>query len=162
MTFSSAGSIRPRGRRADLRVDFGDGTTSTAANPTKTYTTNGTYTADADGHATRRAHRHGERARSTVGNTAPTVTVTAPADGQLFTFGDTVPFSITVTDPEDGTIDCTRVKVTYVLGHDSHGHQITSQTGCTGSITIPVDGEHDAAANIFGVFDAEYTDNGAA
>ena len=71
-----------------------------------------------------------------------------------------MPFRITVTDPEDGTIDCAKVKMTYVLGHDSHGHQITSQTGCTGTITIPVDGEHDAAANIFGVFDAEYTDEG--
>ena len=50
--------------------------------------------------------------------------------------------------------------MTYSLGHDSHAHQITSKTGCTGSITVPVDGEHDAAANIFGVFDAAYTDNG--
>ena len=50
--------------------------------------------------------------------------------------------------------------MTYVLGHDSHGHQITSKNGCSGSITIPVDGEHDDAANIFAVFDAEYTDAG--
>ena len=77
------------------------------------------------------------------------MTITTPANGQLFAFGDTVPFQITVTDPEDGTIDCARVKMTYVLGHDSHGHQITSQTGCSGTITIPVDGEHDDAANIF-------------
>jgi hypothetical protein len=48
--------------------------------------------------------------------------------------------------------------MTYVLGHDSHGHQITSVNGCSGSITIPVDGEHDDAANIFAVFDAEYAD----
>ena len=54
-----------------------------------------------------------------------------------------MPFTITVTDPEDGTIDCTKVKMTYVLGHDSHGHQITSSNGCSGTITIPVDGEHD-------------------
>jgi len=49
--------------------------------------------------------------------------------------------------------------MTYLLGHDSHAHQITSQTGCTGTITVPVDGEHDAAANVFGVWTAEYTDN---
>ncbi len=30
-----------------------------------------------------------------VGNTAPTVTINTPANGQLFTFGDTVPFQIT-------------------------------------------------------------------
>jgi hypothetical protein len=83
-----------------------------------------------------------------------------PTDGQLFSFGDTVPFQVNVTDPEDGTIDCSRVKVTYFLGHDVHQHQITSKNGCSGSIAVPVDGEHDSAANVYGVFDAEYTDNG--
>jgi hypothetical protein len=66
-----------------------------------------------------------------------------------------------VSDPEDGPIDCARVKLTYVLGHDSHGHPITSQNGCSGSIAVPIDGEHDPAANVYGVFDAEYTDRGA-
>jgi hypothetical protein len=97
----------------------------------------------------------------TVGNTAPTVTVALPGDGQLFSFGDTVPFQISATDPEDGTIDCTRAKMTYLLGHDQHAHEITAvQSGCTGVIAVPVDGEHDASANIYGVFDAQYTDVG--
>jgi type 1 glutamine amidotransferase len=81
-------------------------------------------------------------------------------DGQLVEFGDTVPFRFDVTDPEDGSTNCARAKLTYVLGHDSHGHQITSVDGCSGEITIPVDGEHDDAANIFGIFDAQYTDEG--
>jgi hypothetical protein len=88
------------------------------------------------------------------------VNLQAPVNGQLFSFGDTVPFQVSVSDPEDGTIDCTRVKVTYLLGHDAHQHQITQKTGCSGSIAVPVDGEHDPAANVYGVFDAEYTDNG--
>jgi hypothetical protein len=50
--------------------------------------------------------------------------------------------------------------MTYVLGHDQHAHQITSQNGCAGTITIPVDGEHDSASNIFPIFDAQYTDKG--
>src|SRR5262249_48225118 len=72
-------------------------------------------------------------------------------------FGEAVPWSVTVTDPEDGTIDCSNVTMNYVLGHDQHAHQITSQTGCSGTITIPVDGEHDAASNIFPIFDPSYT-----
>ena len=95
-----------------------------------------------------------------MGNTAPSLTLTAPTNGQLFSFGDTVPFTVTGTDPEDGAVDCAKVKVTYFLGHDSHEHQITSKNGCTGSLTVPTDGEHDSAANLYGVFDAEYTDAG--
>ncbi len=48
------------------------------------------------------------------------------------------------------------MKINYILGHDSHGHPITSATGCSGSIQTTVDGEHDSSANIFGVFDAQY------
>ncbi|NBE84656.1 RICIN domain-containing protein [Micromonospora rubida] len=159
VNFSSAGSTDPDGGALTYAWAFGDGTTSTVANPAKTYTANGTYTAtltvrDPEG-ATGSAG-----VTITVGNTAPTVAVNSPGNGRLFSFGDTVPFSISVTDPEDGTIDCAKVKMTYVLGHDQHGHQITSANGCSGSIAVPVDGEHDDAANIFAVFDAEYTDSG--
>ncbi|MEY9485002.1 hypothetical protein RKD26_000796 [Streptomyces calvus] len=96
-----------------------------------------------------------------VGNTAPTVVLETPGDGQLFSFGDAVPFTVKVTDPEDGrAIDCSKVKVSFILGHDSHGHPLTSANGCSGTIQTSADGGHDDDANIFGVFDAEYTDNG--
>jgi glucose/arabinose dehydrogenase/PKD repeat protein len=159
VSFSSAGSSDPEGGALTYSWNFGDGTTSTAANPGKTYTANGAYTAT----LTVRDPQGLTGTASvivTVGNTAPTVSLTTPADGQPFSFGDTVPFQVTVSDPEDGTIDCGRVTVAYFLGHDSHRHQITSETGCSGSITVPVDGEHDAAANIYGVFEASYTDGG--
>ncbi|MGI5292170.1 lectin [Nonomuraea polychroma] len=159
VNFSSAGSSDPEGGALTYSWHFGDGTTSTAANPSKTYTVNGTYTATL-------TVRDPQGLPGTanvivnVGNTAPTVSLTTPAEGQLFSFGDTVPYQVTVSDPEDGTIDCTGVTVAYFLGHDSHRHKITSKTGCSGSISVPVDGEHDAAANIYGVFEASYTDNG--
>ncbi|HET6483869.1 MAG TPA: PQQ-dependent sugar dehydrogenase [Actinoplanes sp.] len=159
VVFSSAGSSDPEGGALSYLWTFGDGTTSTAANPTKTYTGNGNFTA-----TLKVTDPTGLTATAsvpiTVGNTAPTVTLTTPADGALFSFGDTVPFTVTVSDPEDGTIDCSKVTVTYLLGHDSHAHQITSKTGCSGTLTVPADGEHDSAANIFGVFVASYTDNG--
>ncbi|MDX2524439.1 carbohydrate-binding protein [Streptomyces europaeiscabiei] len=158
VTFSSAGSSDPDGGALTYAWSFGDGTTSTVANPTKTYNANGDYTATLTVRDPQGATGTAD-VRITVGNTAPTVTINSPTAGEIFAFGDTVPFSITVTDPEDGTVDCTKVKLTYIVGHDSHGHPITSKTGCSGTITIPVDGEHDDAANIFAVFDAEYTDN---
>jgi hypothetical protein len=52
------------------------------------------------------------------------------------------------------------VTVTFILGHDTHGHPITSVNGCSGTIQTTSDGGHDENANIFGVLDAEYTDNG--
>ncbi|MFG2356324.1 carbohydrate-binding protein [Streptomyces sp. NPDC048521] len=157
--FSSQGSSDPEGRTLTYSWDFGDGSTSTQANPSHTYTTKGTYrptltVKDPEG-LTGTASLV-----ITAGNTAPTVTLQTPADGQLFSFGDTVPFRVQAADPEDGTVDCAKVKVTYLLGHDSHTHAITSAGGCSGTITVPQDGEHDSAANLYGVFDAEYTDSG--
>ncbi|MGW1335194.1 PQQ-dependent sugar dehydrogenase [Streptomyces rubiginosohelvolus] len=159
VSFSSAGSADPEGGNLTYAWDFGDGATSTDPNPSHTYTTAGTYNptltvTDPEG-LTGTASLV-----VTAGNTAPTVTLTTPADGSLFSFGDSVPFTVTVSDPEDGTVDCSKVKVTYLLGHDSHRHQITSKNGCSGTIDVPVDDEHDSAANIYGVFDAEYTDAG--
>ncbi len=160
VSFSSAGSTDPEGGALTYSWNFGDGNTSTAANPSHTFTGNGqrtvTLTVTDPGGRTSVAG-----VVVTVGNTAPTVTITTPITGSLFAFGNTLPYTITVSDPEDATIDCGRVKLNYVLGHDSHGHPITSKTGCSGTLQIPVDGEHDAAANLFAVFDAEYTDLGA-
>ncbi|WP_424862437.1 ThuA domain-containing protein [Streptomyces sp. MMS24-I29] len=157
--FSSAGTVDPDGDALTYAWDFGDGSTSTAADPTYTYRKNGTYTATVTAKdPTGRTASAG--VHITVGNTAPEVELKLPGDGQLFAFGDDVPFQVTVTDPEDGTIDCAKVEVRFVLGHDSHGHPITTVNGCSGTIKTAMDGGHDPNANIFGVIDASYTDGG--
>lgn len=158
--FSSAGTTDQDGDTLTHHWDFGDGTSSTAANPTHTYRQNGTYTATLT--AKDPSGRTGSAAvRVVVGNTAPTVTLQLPQDGQLFSFGDAVPFTVKVTDPEDGqNIDCSKVTVNFILGHDTHGHPLTSANGCSGTIQTSADGGHDENEDIFGVFDAEYTDNG--
>ncbi|WP_327678587.1 ThuA domain-containing protein [Streptomyces sp. NBC_00467] len=162
VAFSSAGTTDGDGDALTYAWDFGDGGTSTDANPSHTYKKNGTYTATVT--AKDPTGRTGSASvHVVVGNTAPKVTLELPAEGTLFSFGDEIPFKVTVTDPEDGAagaIDCAKVKVTYILGHDSHGHPVTSANGCTGTIKTSSDGGHDPNANIFGVFDAEYTDGG--
>src|SRR5207244_1001224 len=98
VNFSSVGSSDPEGGALSFSWNFGDGTTSTAANPAHTYTSNGVRT------ATLTVTDPGGRTGSasvviTVGNTAPAVTITSPINGSLFNFGDTVSYTISVNDP---------------------------------------------------------------
>ncbi|MFJ4466772.1 PQQ-dependent sugar dehydrogenase [Streptomyces sp. NPDC089424] len=160
VSFSSAGTTDPDGDAFSHSWRFGDGGTSTAADPTHTYRANGQYTATLT--VTDSTGRSGTASVPiTVGNTAPTVRLDLPADGSIYDFGAAIPFRVTVTDPEDGTVDCSKVKVSFIIGHDSHGHPQTSATGCSGTLQTSADGEHDPDANLFGVLDAEYTDEGA-
>ncbi|WP_435270361.1 PQQ-dependent sugar dehydrogenase [Streptomyces sp. 1222.5] len=160
VAFSSAGTSDQDGDALTYSWDFGDGATSTAADPTHKYKKNGTYTATVTAKDT--TGRTGSASvRVVVGNTAPKVTLELPQDGQLFSFGDAVPFKVKVTDPEDGrAVDCSKVTVNFILGHDTHGHPLTSAQGCSGTIQTSADGGHDEDANIFGVLDAQYTDGG--
>ncbi|MHA4817284.1 ThuA domain-containing protein [Streptomyces aculeolatus] len=157
--FSSEGTTDPDSTDLTYAWDFGDGATSDQPDPAHTYAENGTY--DATLTVTDPEGRDGTaNVQVVVGNTAPTVKLDLPENGQLFSFGDKVPFKVTVTDPEDSDIDCSKVKVTYGVGHDSHAHPITSANGCSGTIDSPADGEHDPNANLFGDFTATYTDGG--
>jgi hypothetical protein len=97
----------------------------------------------------------------TVGNTSPTVVVNTPVEGGTFAFGDNIPFSVTVTDPEDGTVNCSEVQVTFVLGHDTHGHAEEGTTGCSGVLHTNAD-DVSHGGNVFGVISATYTDHGGA
>ena len=163
VAFTSAGSADPDpGDSISFAWDLdGNGTTdSTDPSPSFTYTANGVYQAkltvtDSSGR-TATANTTIE-----VGNTAPAVTITTPVQGGFFNWGDAVPWTVTVTDPEDGPIDCSRVTVSFALGHDNHGHGEGSQTGCSGVLqTDPADATH-AGGYLFGGITASYTDLGA-
>ncbi|MER7168656.1 ThuA domain-containing protein [Micromonospora sp. NPDC000207] len=162
VNFDATASYDPDpGESISFAWDFtSDGTVDSADPVTSfTYTENGTYTARLT--VTDSSGKTAVLTRQiTVGNTAPTVTVTSPIPGSLFNWGDEVPYVVTVTDPEDGTIDCSRVTVTFVLGHDDHGHPDGSVTGCTGTIPTPADGADHAGSYLYGGLSASYTDLG--
>ncbi|MEU0150435.1 ThuA domain-containing protein [Micromonospora fulviviridis] len=162
VAFSSDGSKDPDPADSiSFDWDFdGNGTTdSIDPNPSFTYTTNGVYTArltvtDSSGKTA------SANTTITVGNTAPTVTVTTPLEGGFFNWGDDIPWTVTVTDPEDGPVDCAKVEVTFVLGHDTHGHGEANQFGCSG--VLPTDADDASHGGyIYGVVSASYTDQGA-
>lgn len=161
--FTSAGSNDPDpGDSITYAWDFNnDGTVdSSEPDPSFTYTANGLYTAKLT--VTDSSGKTAVTSQTIeVGNTAPTVTLTTPPDGGVFNWGDRVPWSVTVTDPEDGPIDCSKVTVSFALGHDNHGHGEGSQTGCSGVLqTDPADATH-ANGYLYGGFTASYTDKGA-
>ncbi|MFE2726161.1 ThuA domain-containing protein [Kitasatospora sp. NPDC059327] len=158
--FSSAGSSDPENGALTYRWAFGDGATSTEANPTHTYAQRGTYGAQLT--VTDPTGRTGTANLSiTAGNTTPTVRFNGPADGAMYAWGDLIPYSVSVTDPEDGTIDCNRVTTQGNIGHDAHKHPLGSPIqGCSGTIVAEADEEHqNSNAHIIG--SASYTDNGA-
>jgi glucose/arabinose dehydrogenase len=97
---SSAGSSDPFGLPLTYSWNFGDGSAaSSAANPSHTYSTNGTYTATvtvSDG-----AHSSTASTQVVVGQSPPTAAINAPS---TYNAGDTVSFSGSATDPVDGTL----------------------------------------------------------
>ncbi len=127
--------------------------------PSFTYTANGVYTArltvtDSSGKT------DSQTTEITVGNTSPTIAIETPLDGDFFEFGQDIPFSVTVTDPEDGPVDCSRVEVTFVLVHDTHGHGEDSVNACSGVLhTDAADASHGGA--LAGGISVTYTDLGA-
>jgi hypothetical protein len=129
---------------------------STAPTVTHTYTRNGDFEAtlrvvDSTGRSAAAS------VRVIVGNEFPVVTLTVEPEGGTFQFGDSVTYSVTVQD--DTPVDCSQVSVAYILGHDEHGHPLSSSVGCTGTIQTFVDSGHGGAGNLRGVFSATYTDN---
>jgi cytochrome c len=155
--FSSAGTEDPDGDTIAYAWDFdANGTVdSREANPTFTYTQRGIY--EATLRVTDTTGRSASNSvRIIIGNQAPVVNLTVVSTTPPFNFGDTVHFTVTVTD--DQPVDCARVNVAYILGHDQHGHPQTSTAGCEGDISVPIDEAHVGAANIAAVFVATYTD----
>jgi len=160
--FSSEGSHDPDGEPLAYAWDFdGNGTVdSTEANPTHVYTQTGNYAArltvsDVGG-------KTGTSAETiTVGNTRPTVKLEFPSTGLIYDHGDRVQYKVTVTDPEDGAIDCSKVMVQTALGHNEHAHGDQSSTGCEGTVIVPPAWEAEDQF-IFYVLNVSYTDSGGA
>ncbi|PSL02756.1 glucose/arabinose dehydrogenase [Haloactinopolyspora alba] len=166
VAFTGDGSHDPDGDELTYAWDFGDGATSDVVNPTHTFSEPGEYTVqltvtDPSGRSS------SSNLTITAGNSRPEVTIEAPADGQVFTWGDEIPYRVSVTDAEDGTggeIDCSRVTVQQGLFHDeggnAHVHPGTSQTGCEGVIATQPDAEHGEGADVTALITASYTDLG--
>ncbi|MFZ4518382.1 MAG: PKD domain-containing protein [Microthrixaceae bacterium] len=90
--FSSTGSADPAGTTVRFLWEFGDGTTSTAANPTKTYGAVGSFTAVLTV-TTAGGTTATDYVVVRVDNRVPTAVIAAPADNSSVFRGQTVSFS---------------------------------------------------------------------
>ena len=139
VAFSSAGSSDPEGRPLTYRWDFGDGTTSTLANPSRTFTTAGRYTVrltTSDG----TLETVSSALTITVGS-PPVPRIIAPAAGRTFRAGEVIAYSGDATDPQDGTLPASALSWKIVFHHDGHIHPVMDGTpGSSGTLQIPTSG----------------------
>jgi glucose/arabinose dehydrogenase len=141
--FSSAGSGDPDGEPLTYQWTFGDGTTSTEENPTKTYDAKGVYIA----RLTVSAGGEQVNAQPIVIQVglAPELTVSAPTEGQLYRAGDTITYNAFARDAAGFDIDDGDIKTEVRLHHGNHFHPFVGPlTGRAGSFTIPRTGEASA------------------
>ena len=120
----------------------------------------------------RQTHSHGPQRRARrggdvsiiAGNARPEVSFKAPVDGRFADLKGRIPFKVAVKDRGAGTVDCTKVKVTYSLGHNEHAHPqgaIPVRRDCTGVYRPrPEAGNDPTAAYVYHVLEASYTDGG--
>ena len=141
VNFSSAGSSDPEGQPLTYQWTFGDGQSSTAANPVHTYARAGQYTARlsvSDG-----VNSTLSTPLTIIVGSPPTATILSPQDGSTFRAGDVISFSGNATDPEDGTLPASAFTWNIDFLHEGHVHPGIPQTGVkSGTFTIPTTG-HD-------------------
>jgi glucose/arabinose dehydrogenase len=152
--FTGSGSSDPDGDPITYSWDLnGDGTygDSTAANPSFTYTTAGTFQVTLRVTDARGASSTSAPVTITVGagNTAPTPVIDTPASGLTWAVGDTITFSGHATDAQDGTLLASALSWRIILHHCTtgcHDHIVEDRSGvASGSFFAP---DHDYPSSL--------------
>lgn len=142
--------------------EFGDGTQDTGSSVTYTYQDTGVYEAVvkvSDGTTTITS----DPILINVGS-APSVTIDAPTDGDTFRAGDTIQFSGSATDADDGTLSGDSLSWDVLFNHDpptgaAHQHPVlTDVSGESGEVFIESSG-HDYRSDTSYTFTLTATDS---
>jgi glucose/arabinose dehydrogenase len=145
VNFSSAGTSDPENQTLTYSWDFGDGGTSTQANPSHTYNAKGVYNARltvSDGTNS----VPGDVIKITVGR-PPVPSISSPLNNSTFVAGQQINFSGSAADPEDGSVPAASLNWNVVFHHENHIHPGPSASGvASGSFNMPSSG-HDFTGN---------------
>ncbi len=144
VNFSSAGTTDPDNDPITYSWDFGDSTTSTQANPTKVYNTQGTYTVEltvSDG-------SHNAQAVPIVIQVGvpPSLNIASPTDGLIYRAGDTISYSAFAADAAGVDLPPSAFTVEILFHHQTHTHPFIGPISGsnTGTFIIPTTGEPSA------------------
>ncbi len=136
-------STDPESSPLTFAWDFGDGSTSTEANPIKTYSAKGVFTA-------RLVTSDGDRSATSTPiaisvGTPPTITVASPAESSTYKAGDTIVYSASATDESGASLPASAFSREVLLHHNIHVHPFLRPTAVTNdTFAIPRTGEASA------------------
>jgi glucose/arabinose dehydrogenase/chitodextrinase len=143
VTFSAQGTSDPEGQALTYAWDFGNGITASTGSTavvSHTYVVSGVYTAVLTV-TDPLSQADNAQAQVIVGNRPPQVGITAPLSGSMHHAGETVVFTGTATDPEDGVLSGTQLQWAGQLHHLNHVHPDQFRaTGVSGSFVFPEHG----------------------
>ena len=140
--FSSSGTYDPDGDSLTYLWDFGDGTQSILANPTKIFSL-GSFTVQltvSDG-------VNSAQSVPIIINVGvpPTISIGAPSDGAKYKAGDTIFWIASAVDGRGIDLPSSAVSTEILLHHQTHIHPFLGPiVGTSGSFTVPMTGEDSA------------------
>lgn len=142
VNFSSNGSNDPDGTPITYLWNFGDGTTSTSANPSKIYSNPGKFTVNltvSDGTYQAQAIPIVIQA-----GTPPSLTIASPVDQSKYKAGDTINYSATGSDRNGQALPDSGFTTEIIFHHLTHTHPFLGPLvgKRTGQFSIPTTGEN--------------------
>jgi glucose/arabinose dehydrogenase len=142
VAFSSKRSTDPEKSIVGYQWEFGDGESSSKANPSHIYTENGVYAVTltvTDG----AGNTSTDTVEILVGSEPPVAEILEPGDGAKFRIGEQVTFRGRGSDPDDGELNEGRLAWSGVLHHNEHIHyDAIKATGASGNFALADHGDN--------------------
>jgi len=131
VVFSASGTSDADNDPLSYHWMFGDGTEGNGFTASHLYTANGSYVATLqvnDTHVTREA-----KVTVTVGSLPPTASLLDPPAYRTYVSGETISFSGSATDPDEGVLPPSALRWTVLQHHVGHIHFYQDSSGTSGS-----------------------------